>query len=476
MPLYPYQKRWIEDQSRRKIADKSRRIGFSFAEGLEQVISRLKEKRGGMSKSMGIVLSRGERQAKEFITDSVAPHVRAIGVVAEYVDAYMPGTSILTHEVRFGGENHRIIALPANPDTARSYEGDVTLDEFAFHQNPGEIYAAIGPSITRGYRIKIISTPNGQQGTYYELANAAGLVDGMVRNTNWSSHVCTLAQAIAQGCRDRFGRVLDLATIRADCIDEDTWLQEYNCAFLSIGSQWIPPELFQSCVDASANDGYPVGEYRKTLYAGWDVARNRDLSVVWLLEMVGDVSVTRGVVEFSNMPTPEQKREARGLMRHCARMLIDKTGMGLSIYEDLAEEFPDRVEGVGFTQATKEEMAVHAKSRMQEKRVRIPDNDTIRHSFRSVKKTTSMTGQSRFDAAHDQQYGHADHFWAYCMAEEAAATTQGRLGLIDYFKQGAPGGFEVVGGPRDAPRPVGSPEQAAWWASEIERMRNGWHS
>src|ERR1700720_1614300 len=32
MELYPYQKRWIEDKNRLKIAVKSRRIGYSFAE------------------------------------------------------------------------------------------------------------------------------------------------------------------------------------------------------------------------------------------------------------------------------------------------------------------------------------------------------------------------------------------------------------------------------------------------------------
>ena len=46
------------------------------------------------------------------------------------------------------------------------------------------------------------------------------------------------------------------------------------------------------------------------MYAGWDVARNRDLSVIWLLELVGDVTWTRGVIEMRNLPTPDQVRQA----------------------------------------------------------------------------------------------------------------------------------------------------------------------
>src|SRR5262249_43569944 len=44
-----------------------------------------------------------------------------------------------------------IIALTANPDSARSTEGDVILDEFAFHLDARKIYEAIEPSITRGF-------------------------------------------------------------------------------------------------------------------------------------------------------------------------------------------------------------------------------------------------------------------------------------------------------------------------------------
>jgi phage FluMu gp28-like protein len=56
---------------------------------------------------------------------------------------------------------------------------------------------------------------------------------------------------------------------------------------------------------------------------------------------------------------------------------------------------------------------------MEQQKTRIPDTEMIRNSFRSVKKTISVTGQARFDAAHDEKCGHADHWWAFCMAESA---------------------------------------------------------
>ena len=233
-PLYPYQVRWIQDKSRLKIATKARRIGFSFAEGLDCIFDCIEHRT-----KRHIILSRSERLSEEFITEAVAPHICALGILATITKSYIPGTSVTKHEVTFANGS-RIIALPANPDTARSYEGDVTLDEFGFHQDPRAIYQAIAPSITRGYTLRIISTPNGQQGAYFELANEAGLVDGHKRSARWSAHRCTILEAIAHGCKDRFGNPLNAAEIRATCLDEEMWLQEYMCQFLSSSRNGFP--------------------------------------------------------------------------------------------------------------------------------------------------------------------------------------------------------------------------------------------
>lgn len=388
-----------------------------------------------------IVLSRGERQAKEFIADSVGPHCRAIGAVAQYVEGTIPGTSIQKQEVVFDNGS-RIIALPANPATARSYEGDVLLDEFAFHQDAAEIYKAIGPSISRGFRVAIISTPNGQQGAYYDLSEAAGLVDGMpaAKDNGWSGHLTDIFQAIADGFKDRHGRIIEAAVLRADCLDEEMWLQEFCCQFISISSQWIPPKLFDDNVDTKMGDVsfelgvMPIQDFKgKDMYGGWDIARNKDLSVVWIWELVGDVLATRGVINISKTPTPQQKQEAKRLIPFLRRMVIDKSGMGLSIFEDLEQDHGPMVEGVQFTQATKEALAVGLKSHMEARKTRIPDVDLIRNSFRQVKKITTATGQSRFDAEHDSKLGHADFFWAAALAASGCARPM-TLGLIEWYK------------------------------------------
>jgi phage FluMu gp28-like protein len=437
LDLLPYQRRWMFDDAPLKIVVKGRQTGYSFTATLRAVIKCLERK------TTWVLLSKGERQSG-LLMDRVREHVQSCGVAAQEKETtFFEGTALKQMSVRFPNGSV-IYALPANPDTARGYTGNVTLDEFAFHNDAEKIYTALYPTITRGFGIEVISTPNGQQGKFYELAKAAGLVEasagdptaggpaGHAANRTaasgplWSGHWCDIYKAAREGMN------VDVETLRAG-LDEEAWRQEYCCEFLSSGSQWISAELLEACVSSEAGTEFSAWvEARRqspyaravasSLYAGWDVARNRDASVIWLSEMEGDVSWTRGVMEMRNLPTPDQLREARRLMPYIRRMQIDKSGMGLTIYETLSREFPGKVEGVVFSQATKETLAVQAKRRMEEARVRIPDDDAIRHAFRAVKKSTNALGQSRFDAEHDARYGHADHWWAFCMAEAAGDT------------------------------------------------------
>ena len=174
VPLLPYQRKWIDDASPLKIVVKARQIGFSFAATLRVVLECLKKK------TTWILLSKGERQSR-LLMEKVQEHIQSCGIVAETRECeFFEETMVKQLETRFPNGSV-IYALPANPDTARGYSGNVTLDEFAFHADADKIYAALYPSITRGYQLEVISTPNGTQGKFYELAKAANLTSSEFR-------------------------------------------------------------------------------------------------------------------------------------------------------------------------------------------------------------------------------------------------------------------------------------------------------
>jgi phage FluMu gp28-like protein len=287
--LLPYQRRWIDDNSQLKIVVKARQIGFSFVATLRAVLRCLERK------TTWIFLSKGERQSR-LLMEKVQEHIQTCGIVARASEStFFEGTMIKQLESRFSNGSV-IYGLPANPDTARGYSGHVTLDEFAFHADADKIYAALFPTITRGYGLEVISTPNGQQGKFYELAKAAGLTDpgfkpqlsdpARLTSRTWSVHWCDIYEAVRQGLK------IDIDLLRSGCDDESTWLQEFCCQFISTAENFIPPELIAACTSAEASAVTPLQLLASArppsseFFLGIDIGRHHDRTVFWLDEVV----------------------------------------------------------------------------------------------------------------------------------------------------------------------------------------------
>jgi phage FluMu gp28-like protein len=251
----------VEDNAPLKLAVKARQIGYSFAATLRAVLRCLE------GKTTWIFLSKGERQSR-LLMEKVQDHIRSCGIVARTQEStFFEGTLLKQLETRFPNGSV-IYGLPANPDTARGYSGHVTLDEFAFHADADKIYAALYPTITRGYGLEVISTPNGTQGKFYELAKAAGLVEQVtgyrvqVTGKNlgphglspvpWSAHCCDIYDAVRQGLK------IDLKLLRSGCEDESAWQQEFCCQFVSTAENFFPPELLAASLSAEASTDTPL--------------------------------------------------------------------------------------------------------------------------------------------------------------------------------------------------------------------------
>ena len=433
VPLYPYQEQWARDASRFKIAVKATQIGYSFAAALEAVLDCLEHT------TLWIVLSRGERQSLEFM-QKVLQHAKALRVVGGRLEtSFFKEASISQHEVKFPNGS-RIIGLPANPDTARGYTGNMILDEFAFHQQDREIWAAAFGRVSRGtgskaLKLRVISTPNGQRGKFHELAKEAGLADGAkprdtearkrkaLSGRGFSGHWCDVHEAVRQGCP------IDVSALRRAIGDEETWQQEYECAFLSESANYIPLEMILACQSEEAsrdwehegtgNRRQETAEQERELYFGYDVGRVRDLAVLAVVERVGDVLWTRALVEMPRAKFSEQERVLRDAIPQCARGAVDATGLGMEMAERLAEEFPGKVEPVAFTLGRKQDLAVGLKRRFEEKTIRIPDYRELRRDLQAVKRIVTSAGNVRFDAERTEQ-SHADRFWALALAAHAA--------------------------------------------------------
>ena len=411
--LYPYQRRWLDDESRFKAGMWSRQTGKTFAATLEIVRDVLAARTRGEA-SPWLILSRGERQAREAMRAGVRRHALAFGLAAarraslrEY-DLRAGGRVWRAHEWDAGGGN-LVTALPANPDTARGYSRNVYLDEFALHRDSREVWAALYPSVTRGWRIRVTSTPRGERGKFHELMTTA---------PGWSRHVVTIHDAVADGLP------ADPEALRRGLGDPALWRREYECEWGGGDDGWLPRDLVAACVDAAAGD--PAGFADGPAFIGVDQAIRRHLWVAWALEIVGDVAWTREVRVLRG-GTFAQRDDALAAMVarfRPVRVAADRTGLGEKPVEDWKRRFgATRVEGVAFTPARKLDLATALRERVEQGRLRLPPDDATRRDLLSVRAEAGPTGAPRL-AADENGDGHADRFWAAALACAAAAAAR----------------------------------------------------
>ena len=410
--LYPYQKRWLTDKSTFKVGMFARQTGKTFTTTLEIVLDCLDAEAKGQ-RTRWVILSRGERQAKEAMDEGVKRHLTAAGIACEVMEVPFDATTNMLEVVLPNGS--KISALPANPDTARGFSANVFLDEFAFHKDSGKIWKALFPVISAGWKIRVVSTPNGKGNKFYELVTDKS-------STVWSRHVVDIYQAVADGLPR------DVELLKAGLNDADAWAQEFELQWLDEASAWLSYDLIHGVEDDLS--GLPMHYTGGMCFVGVDIGIRNDLFVIWVLEQVGDVLWTREVITRRRAPFSEQSDllDDVFIRYRVIRACMDQTGMGEKPVEDAKRAHGEnRVEGVVFSTSSKLALATIGKEAFEDKKIRIPAGDgDLRNDLHKLQKVTSPTGAPRFVAESDAS-GHADRTWACFLALNAAHTDVGEV-------------------------------------------------
>lgn len=479
--FHSYQRAWLADKSRFKAGMFSRQTGKTFTSCAELVDDCVEAELTG-KRTRWVILSRGERQAMEAMTENVKPMTRAFWALYNGLKGNAPdvfegdwrseetGASYRTFEVEFPGGS-RITALPANPDTARGFSANALLDEFAFHKDSKAIWGALFPVISKGWKLRVISTPNGKSNKFYEIMTANPSI--------WSRHMVDIYQAVAAGLE----RNID--ELRAGMSDADLWAQEFELKWLDEATAWLDFDLINSCetdgygffrlieytggkITNLEEKGAPVLPTNGEVFVGMDIARKKDLTCIWVAVRLGDTLYPREIITMRRAPFQAQMEElARVVNRdRASRVSIDETGMGGPFVEQAQRLLGQhRVEGVTFTAPSKFALASMLKDSMEDRRFRIPAGDMLlRDDLHSITKAVSATGVVRL--VHDgESDGHGDRFWAGALCVNAAS---GEIQQIAYQSVPKPTWDQRHSGD-DTPR--GMIERAS--AAQIARFGKG---
>lgn len=505
--LLPYQQAWVADDSQLKVAEKSRRVGLTWAEASDNVLIASRSRQaGGMN---AYYIGYNMDMAIEYI-EACAMWARVFNQACEEIEEgeelFKDGDdekAIKTYTIRFAS-GFRIVALSSRPANLRGKQGIVIIDEAAFHGALDELLKAALALLIWGGKVRIISTHDGDQNAFNELVTE--LRTGKRRGT---VHRITFGEAVDQGLYRRvclrmrkpwdaaeeeawvagvYAFYGDAATEELDVIPSQgtgAWLSSALIEQRMTGDapvlRYKAPQGFEQRPDAER--AQVIGDWlelevRPLLEAlpsdlmsvfGMDFARSGDATVLVPAQITQQlVRRVPFVVELRNMPHRQQEQIvkfiAAGLPRF-VKAAIDGRGNGHALAEFTAQAFGwSRVEIVMLTEAWYREQMGPYKTAFEDATISLPRDKDLLADHRAIRVVRGIArvpdarstgkdgGQRHGDSA---IAGALMHYASRNMSPEvefASAAPRSSVGLKDYAGGAArvtDVGFGTVGGSND---------------------------
>lgn len=390
----------MDDPSFRKLVVKSRRIGFSFATAVEIMY------RAVFYGEREYIVSASHQQAKDLLRD-VWDQCRAIELASgQRVIESAAATEIKVRHA--SGQPVIIRAMSSRPSSLRGPGGNLTLDEFAHVGRADEVWAAAqaitNPHLGRpqGYRLRIVSTPAGDDNMFHELAKTD-------KGAAFSRHHVTIYDAVAEGFET------DIEERKREQGDPDLFEQEYNCSFLSSSMRYISAALYDSMIFTA--DELPVGRHLR--YGGFDVGAGNDRSALVQAQKHGDTLWSHWVEARQERDWDNQEAWLDEVVPGMAGFGLDATGIGDQFAQRLEKKHGGTVIPVTFTMQSKEQLATGLKLAAQRHRLRVCEDIDLRRDVLNLRREVTSHGNVRYDVPRDKR-GHGDRAWALALMVHAA--------------------------------------------------------
>ncbi len=416
------------------------------------------------------ILSRSERQSANAIAQT-ATHLRAIEkALAVRGKKISAAAKYYSQRVKFRHHDDteleytrltiqlpngsKVVGLPASADTVMGITGSVYGDEFALHRDSREMYGRLFPVISRRaeYEMVLTSTPRGTGNKFYEIMTATDYEDIFLRLT------VDIFKAVQQGLVlfDYKGNPIKdaegIERLRRALKDPDMWDEEYLCKFIDDVLNLLTYEMIGRCEKLHDVDGKPYtilelsgdfdparGDLAKQLigftrggplFLGFDQARSRNLSVIWIDEELNAQLWQRAliVMEAKDFEFQEAVLWQFLAMPQVKKAGIDATGLGMRTAERSATRFGSKVVPINFSSALKDRngtshpvkslLARVIMERHQDATDHYPIRDDIREDLHKVRRKRGAANPDSFTYfADDDDTGHADIFTAKALSD-----------------------------------------------------------
>lgn len=455
--LLGYQRRWIADDSPLKIAQKSRRTGITWAEAADASLTAAKAKSAGGTNHFYV--GSNKEMAREFI-DAAAMWAKAYGLAAEDVCEEVlvdDDKDILTFVIYFAS-GFKVQALSSNPSNLRGMQGNVTIDEAAFHERLAEVLKAALALTMWGAKVRLISTHNGVENLFNEL-----IQDSLAGKKRYSVHTITLDDACLDGLYKRICQVKGMvwsqdaenqwkADLLRDTATQEDALEEYYCVPKNGGGTYLPRSIRERAArgtgpvlrftgTAEYNDlpeslraldmqewleqtVLPVlnqlpREQRHAL--GEDFARSGHLTVFAPITINDDTTRTVPfLVELANVPYKQQEQALYFICDRLPRrdgIKLDGRGNGNYLAEQAAERYGNEVEVVMPSVAHYRENMPRFKAAFEDDELVVPKHEDVVNDLGQIVVLRGVPGiDDKENKGSDGHKRHGDSAYAIFLA------------------------------------------------------------
>jgi phage FluMu gp28-like protein len=396
MKPFPYQAKLLEDESKRIVACMGRQTGKTTTIAMKAIYF------ADTNPNVLVLITSPSLRQSMIMFDRIATFI--------YGTPYLRNKVVRATRTLIHFENgSRIVALPCSENLLRGYTADMVIcDEAAFM--PEEIITQVlfpMLSTTDGYAI-FLSTPWGKDHFFYRA----------FVNPNYSVHKVKSSECPL--IKPEF-----LEEMQAN-MTREAYLMEYEAEFVETLNCYFPQDLIRKCVELAQKLGvelyinletnFPTGEY----YCGVDFGKLRDYSVVMVVKREGALLKLVYMHQFA-LETPYSQvigHIVRANQKFSFRkVLVDQTGVGEPVVEEIRNQGLRNVEGLKFTVQSKEELLSNLKIFMEQNRLVIPYHRQLCQQINEQQYEYSKSGHLKF--SHPEN-SHDDMLWSLALAVYAA--------------------------------------------------------
>jgi len=510
--LMKHQVDWLKIRATIKVAEKGRRTGITFAEALgKTLVAASARSAGGRNvyyigdtKEKGLEFIGYAARFSRVIAKAQMQNVSAIEqFVFEDQDEHGNSRGITSYRIRYSS-GFQIVALSSRPSNIRGLQGDVVIDEAAFHADVQAVLDAVTALVIWGGSITIISSHNGRRNPFNQLVNdvrdgkygtdaavfRVTFDDAVANGLYERSQLMKGEPATAEGKRAWYARIRSLYGPRKgamreelDCIPRDgfgvciprVWIEEAmreprTILRLTLGDEFAekpPAEREAWCsawIDANLLPELAKLDPKRQHVLGQDFARHRHFSTIAPMEIGQDLQRTVPFgVEMHRVPTRQQEQILWAIIARLPNFCgagMDATGPGQTLAEYTGDRFGSAILQVVLNRQWYSAWMPKLIQGFEDRQIDIPRDASMADDLQAVAEIDGIpmvVKAEAKDAKEPELFRHGDFAVALALAWYATLNMSGAIEYIAAPRHAR--GFDNIknGDDDDA-----LPEPAAW--------------